>query len=113
MRRAAASASSSTPTSGTYSSIKNERKRAMVDIVERLRSPMMVAQPSNTLGGSGTTIAVLFEEQVRADMSEAADEIVRLRGIVIDSNTDIVERLQSNDVFCYDVLACKALMQDG
>lgn len=45
------------------------------DITTRLRAPMMTNQDL----GNGRGIAVLYEEKVREDMREAADEIERLR----------------------------------
>jgi hypothetical protein len=55
----------------------------MSDIVERLKNPMMTAMavPDGSWH-SGTSIAVMHEETVRADMLEAAAEIVRLRAQV-------------------------------
>jgi len=62
----------------------------MVDIVERLRHPMMVMVPVPTLNNSssGTSRAALEEEQAKVDMAEAADEIERLRNRIMDLEGD-------------------------
>mgnify|MGYP001581937522 CR=1 FL=1 len=58
------------------------------DIVDRLRNPAMVAVFSGA-GAGGVSSAALYEKQVRADMAEAADEIERLRAMIIKERADL------------------------
>ena len=63
----------------------------MTDIVERLKNPMMVSMPvPDGPGHSGTSIAVMHEKTVRADMLDAAYEIERLRAI----NHDLIGEVE-------------------